>query len=99
MNTMWIESARARFTQVYGQKRGTAVCNVVMPAVMGDFRKTVLKAEPGAAVTEQYRTDDRKTDVTLTGHKELRDGREVCVVERIGIGGEPVRLGEDALVL
>ena len=99
MNTLWIENARAQFVRVYGQKRGLAVCNVVMPAVMGDFRKTVLNAEPGAAVTEQYRTDDRKTDVRLTGHKELRNGREACVVEKIEIGDIPVCMGEEYLIL
>lgn len=99
MNTKWIEGVRARFVQVYGKKRGMAVCNVVIPAVMGDFRKSLLAAQPGISVSEQYRTDDRKTDVTLTGHKELRSGHEVGVIEKIEIGGVPVSLGSSELVV
>ncbi len=92
MDMKWIEVARARFIAVYGEKRGAAVCDVVMPAVTGDFRKTVLAAAPGARVTEQYRTDDKKTDVTLAGRRETRNGADVCVVERLEIGGVPVDL-------
>lgn len=99
MNVRWIENVRARFVGVYGEKRGEAVCNVVVPAVMGDFRKTVLAAEPGALVTEQYRTDDRKTDVVLSGRHERRGGRDVCVIARLEVGGVPVSLGADELVL
>lgn len=99
MDIRWIENIRKQFVLVYGEKRGETVCNVVIPAVMGDFRKTVLAAEPARTVTEQYRTDDRKTDVTVTGRRQVRDGKDVCVIERIEVGGTPVPLGEDALVL
>ena len=99
VNTKWIENARARFIAVYGEKRGAAVCNVVVPAVMGDFRKTVLAAERGTTVTEQYRTDDKKTGVTVTGYAEKREGRPVCVITRIEIGGTPIDLGAAELVL
>lgn len=99
MNTKWIENARARFITVYGEKRGASVCDVVVPAVMGDFRKTVLAAERSRTVTEQYRTDDSKTDVTVTGHKEVRNDREVCVITRMEIGGRPLDLGAAELVL
>ena len=95
----WIENVRAQFVRVYGEKRGAAVCGVVIPAVMGDFRRMLLAAEPGKTISEQYRTDDRKTDVTVTGHREERGGQPVCVIERIGIGGTPVDLGADTLVL
>ena len=99
VNTKWIENVRARFVAVYGEKRGAAVCNVVIPAVMGDFRKTALAAEPGRTVTEQYRTDDKKTDVTVMGRRENRHGTDVCVVERIEIGGLPLDLGGGEIVM
>lgn len=95
MDTRWIENVRAQFVRVYGEKKGVAVCNVVIPAVMGDFRKTVLAAQTGRTVSEQYRTDDSKTDVTVTGCH--RGG--LCVIERIEIGGIPVDLGEKGLIL
>ena len=99
MNVQWIENVRGRFIGVYGEKRGAEVCNVVVPAVMGDFRRTVLAAEPGAPVTEQYRTDDRKTDVTVSGAHEVRGGRGVCVVRSVAVGGVPVPLGAEELIL
>ena len=99
MNTQWIENIRACFERVYGKERGAKVCGVVVPAVMGDFRKTLLRAAPGQTVTEQYRTDDRKTDVTLTGRRDTSGGGEAYVIERIEVGGVPVDLGAEALIL
>lgn len=99
MDIGWIENVRGQFVRIYGEKRGIAVCNVVVPAVMGDFRKTVLAAETGRPVTEQYRTDDRRTDVTVTGHKQTLAGADVCVIDRIEVGGTPISLGEHGLVL
>ena len=99
MNTKWIENARARFIAVYGEKRGAEVCNVVVPAVMGDFRKTVLASAGAGPITETYRTDDKKTYVTVTGHRETRTGAGVCVVTGIRIGGEPIDLGAAEIVL
>lgn len=99
MDIRWIENVRAQFVRVYGEKRGAAVCNVVIPSVMGDFRKMLMASEPGKTVSEQYRTDDRKTDISVTGHKEIRGGRGVCVIERFEVGGIPISLGSDTLVL
>lgn len=98
MNAGWIGSVQALFVRVYGEGRGTAVCNVVIPAVLGDFRKTALRAEPGRRITEQYRTDDRRTDVTVTGRRESRNGADACVVERITVGGLPADLGGELVL-
>ena len=95
MDLLWIGNVRTAFVRVYGENKGISVCNVVIPAVMGDFRRTVLAAAPGEAVTETYRTDDRKTDVTITGYKQA----DVCVIQKIEIGGNPVDLGSGPLIL
>ena len=95
MDLRWIENVRRQFVRVYGEKKGFSVCNVVIPAVMGDFRKTVLAAASGEAITETYRTDDRKTDVTVTGYKQ----EGACIVQKIEIGGVSVDLGNSPLIL
>lgn len=95
MNIQWIENARAAFVRIYGPKRGPAVCNAVMPGVMGDFRKTVLAAEERRAVREEYRVDDMRADVVMTGCR--RAG--ACVVTRIEVCGEAIDLGAKELVL
>ena len=93
MNILWIQNVREAFSRVYGDKRGAAVSNVVIPAVMGDFRRTVLAAEDHISVRETYRTDDRKTSVTITGHREAGATGKVCVIDRIEVGGQAVPLG------
>lgn len=95
MNVQWIENARAEFVRIYGPKRGPAVCGAVMPGVTGDFRRTVLAAEEGRVLRERYRIDDMRADVVMTGHRR----GDVCVVTGIEIGGVPVGLGAEELVL
>jgi len=93
MNVKWIENARAAFVRVYGEKRGAAVCAAVIPGVMGDFRKMLLRAENGASVRELYRTDDLRTDIALEGR---RDG-DALYITRLTVGGEAIDLGGDEL--
>ncbi len=70
VNLTWIQAARAAFAAVYGEKKGLAVCNAVIPGVMGDFRKMLERAAPGETVRETYRLDDKKGDIALTGRRE-----------------------------
>ena len=96
MNTKWILSVRALFTSVYGAGKGAKVCDVVIPAVMGDFRKTALAAPLGETVTERYRTDDSRTDITITG---CHQAENTVSVTGIRVGGTPADLGPDPLIL
>ena len=89
LNLTWIENARRAFQEVYGDKKGLAVCAAVIPGVMGDFRRMLEKAPEGAALSEDYRTDDLKTDVHIEGRRE-GDG---LVITALLVGGEAVDLG------
>lgn len=93
MDIRWIENARAAFVRIYGEKRGAAVCNAVIPGVLGDFRKMLAKAAEGAAVTETYRIDDLRADVFLAGYR----AGDALYLTRLLVGGETVDLGGEDL--
>lgn len=95
MDLTWIGNARKAFAAVYGEKRGAAVCNAVIPGVMGDFRKMLLRAGEGETVRETYRTDDRKTDVRLEGRRE----GDRLFLTGLSVGGRAVDLGGPELKL
>ena len=89
MELIWIENARRAFAAVYGEKRGRAVCDAVIPGVLGDFRKMLGRAAEGETVREIYRTDDRKTDVILEGRRENGS----LLITWLTVGGTVVDLG------
>ena len=93
MNPAWIQKARAAFVALYGDKRGRAVCDAVIPGVLGDFRSMLDRAEPGAAVREDYRLDDRKGDICLEGRRTA-EGR---FLTKLAVAGIPVDLGADGV--
>ena len=99
MNASWLKSAQAAFSQIYPGGKALEICTAVMPGIIGDFRATVLRSEDGAAVSEEYRTEDSRAAVTLTGHRETRAGKPVCVVTAMDINGAAIDLGSGGLVL
>ncbi len=88
MNVSWIEKARQAFSAVYGAKKGPAVCGAVIPGIMGDFRGMLLRADAGVVIREDYRTDDRKTEIHIEGR---RDG-DALTVTALSIGGRTIDL-------
>ena len=99
MELQWIMSVRSLFAQIYGQEKGGKVCDVVIPAVMGDFRRTVLAAPAGSTVTEQYCTDDRRTGIVITGRHECRGQQDAAVITEIRVGGKKADLGSGPLIV
>ena len=99
METSWLKSAQAAFSEIYPGGKALEICTAVMPGIIGDFRATVLRAESGAAVSEEYRTEDNRTSVTLTGHRDTRAGKPVCVVTAMNINGAAIALDPGGLVL
>lgn len=94
LNLIWIENARKAFQAVYGQEKGLAVCGAVIPGVMRDFRGMLEKSPAGALVTEDYRTDDGKTDIHIEGRRE-GDG---LVITALSVGGSAVDLGGEVRI-
>ncbi len=92
---LWIQSARTVFAALYGEKKGRAVCDAVIPGVLGDFRGMLDRAEPGAVVRETYRLDDKKGDILLEGCRTA-EGRRLT---RLDVAGRSVDLGADGAVI
>lgn len=95
MNLQWIEEVRRAFGTLYGEKKGTEVCNAVIPGIIGDFRKTVLASADGGEVQEEYITEDRRAVIHMTGH--ARDS--ACVITHLTVNGHEVSLGGKELAL
>ena len=93
VNPAWIQTVRAAFAAVYGEAKGRAVCDAVIPGVLGDFRGMLDRAEPGAAVREAYRLDDNRGDLRLEGRRTA-DGR---LLTKLTVAGVPVDLGTDGV--
>lgn len=89
MNLTWIENARREFIRVYGAKRGPAVCDAVIPGVLGDFRRMLSRAAEGELIREDYRTDDLRADIHLEGRRE----GDLLLVTVLTVGGQAVPLG------
>ena len=89
MNLIWIQNARRAFAALYGEEKGLAVCNAVIPGVMGDFRKVLQKAGEGVNACETYRLDDKKGDIRLEG----RRAGDALFLTGLSVGGVPVDLG------
>ena len=93
VNPALIQRARAAFAAVYGEKKGLAVCDAVIPGVLGDFRGMLDRAEPGEPVREEYRLDDKKGAVCLEGCRTAA-GR---FLTKLTVAGLPVDLGADGV--
>ena len=78
--TEGMEVFRREFINTYGEKEGTRVLMNVLPGILGDFRKMVLHAAEGEAVTEEYRVEDRKMTVKLCG---VRRGAAAMITEAV----------------
>lgn len=54
---------------IYGMGRGMEVYTNIMPGILADFEKMVKKSATGARISEQYRTEDGRAVLTVTGSK------------------------------
>ena len=89
VNLNWIQNARRVFAALYGEEKGLAVCNAVIPGIMGDFRKVLQKAGADVTVSETYRLDDKRGDIRLLGRRAGED----LYLEGLSVAGIPVDLG------
>ena len=57
------------FRRWYGPEKGLKVYMTVMPGILADFEK-MLSARPGERLLEEYRLEDRRGTVIVSGRKE-----------------------------
>ena len=58
-----------RLDGIYGKGRGMEVYTNIMPGILADFEKRVKNTKAGEKITEQYRTEDKRAVLTVTGSK------------------------------
>lgn len=83
------EPARRAFRVLYGDPRGDAVCDTVLPGVMADFRRALSRGPEGHPAREVYRLDDGRGEVVIEGRREPGG----LVVTALYVAGRPVDLG------
>lgn len=59
--------------KAYGEAEGFRIYTTILPGILGDFRKMLTLAKLNTEVSEEYKIDDGKRSVKLTG-KRLPDG-------------------------
>ena len=58
-----------RLDGIYGKGRGMEVYTKIMPGILADFEKMIKTSKTGQKITEQYRTEDKRAVLTVTGSK------------------------------
>ena len=73
----------------FGLNDGMRMAGTVLPNILSDFRKTkILKTLQGLNVSEEYRFDDRKGSIFLTGY---RDSKNIPHITEIKINERSVK--------
>ena len=68
---MNIPELTAGLDKLYGPGQGMRVYMTIMPGILADFRKMLLRAAPGAEVTEDYLLEDGKGTIRMAGTLQL----------------------------
>lgn len=56
-----------RLDTLYGTGNGTKICMTILPGILTDFQKLLAASVPGIKLQEEYRLDDGKGTLLLTG--------------------------------
>ncbi len=75
----------AGLEKLYGPGEGTRICMTILPGILADFRKVLLRAAPGADTAEDYLLEDGKGTVRVTGTRRP-DGTFLMDAELIPSG-------------
>ena len=76
----------------YGLAGAHKAASVLLPAILGDFRKMLLAAPPHTPVHETYHTDDGKTDIVLTGERLTTEADPLLILRTVSVGGRTLDL-------
>ncbi len=86
---MQLEAVRAALTrgltEVYGIPEGIRMAAVMVPGILRDFEGMVLAAERGFRVQEEYRSEDLRARIGLTGY---RDSQGTGHIDGVRVNGK-----------
>jgi hypothetical protein len=63
--------------KAYGEAEGFRIYTTILPGILGDFRKMLTLAKLNTEVSEEYKIDDGKRSVKLTGKRLLGGNLEM----------------------
>ena len=81
---MDVKAVMAKLEEWYGPGNGFKVYTTVMPGILRDF-EGMLGSHPGSRVTEEYRLEDGKGTLILTGRQLKNGNRQLEISCRDGI--------------
>ncbi len=64
---------------IYGKGRGMEVYTNIMPGILADFEKMVKKSATGTRISEQYRTEDGRAVLTVTGSRSKNGTTDMSI--------------------
>ena len=67
MNT---ENLIQKLNELYGEGSGMKVYMTIMPGILSDFQKMLASSPIGETVTEEYRLENGKGIIVLTGKRD-----------------------------
>ncbi len=67
--------------EIYGSGKGMNVYTTIMPGILADFDRMLGKAK-GAQVTEEYRLEDGKGSLYVTGKRSANGQTDIEVTVR-----------------
>ena len=73
-NTSWADAVHEAFVEEFGPAEGARICKVVLPGILGDFRRMLERAFPGVPVREVYHLEHTKAAVTVRGYRQFVSG-------------------------
>ena len=59
-----------KLNSLYGEGEGMKVFTTIMPGILSDFQKMLSSSSVGEIVTEEYRLEDGKGTIVMTGNRD-----------------------------
>ena len=66
-----------KLDKLYGTGNGTRICMTILPGILGDFQKMLAASAPDSPVREEYRLEDGKGTLILTGMRKASGQTDV----------------------
>ena len=68
-------------SKIYGIEEGIRMAGTVVPGILNDFRKMLSASAPGRTVREEYRLEDGRARVFLSGEKKKKGKCEILLAD------------------
>lgn len=87
----WQQQFTLLLTKYYVPAEAARASSVLLPAILGDFRKMLSAAPIGKELEEFYNTEDGKTSITVRGKKMKIGKKSALLVTDLLVADFPVQ--------